>query len=277
MTALAVERRPAPSPPPISVNGTIISRAAITREVQYHPAATPAASFRLAAEALVLRELLLQEARHRGVEAARQVDGKGRRETEEEALIRALVEREVRVPEPQPDELRRYYHANLAKFRSPDIVEARHILVAAPASDAAAYAAARAKAEAMARLLAAAPDSFGELARLHSDCASAGEGGVLGQIVPGETTPEFEAALAAMTEGETTSSPVATRYGFHLIRIDRLIPGTVLPFDAVAPRIAAYLAERARRLATAQYMARLVSRARIAGMTMAGAEAYRVS
>jgi peptidyl-prolyl cis-trans isomerase C len=277
MTALAVERRPATSPPPISVNGTIVSRAAITREVQYHPAATPAASFKMAAEALVLRELLLQEARRRGVEAVQQVDDKGRRETEEEALVRGLVESEVRVPEPQPNELRRYYHSNPAKFRSPDIVEARHILIAAPASDAAAYAAARDKAEAVARLLAAASGSFDELARRYSDCASAGEGGVLGQIVPGETTPEFESALASMTEGETTRLPVATRYGFHLIRIDRLIAGTLLPFEAVAPRIAGYLAERARRLATAQYMARLVSRARITGIAIAGAEAFRVS
>lgn len=277
MTALAVDRRPSAPPPAISVNGTVIARAAITREVQYHPAATPADSFKMAAEALVLRELLLQEARRGGVEAVRKVDDKGRRETEEEALVRGLIEGEVRVPAPEADELRRYYNGNLTKFRSPEIVEARHILIAAPETDAAAHAAAREKVEAIAQLLAEAPDRFGDLARLHSDCASAGEGGCLGQIVPGETTPEFEAALTGLAEGGTTPAPIATRYGFHLIRLDRRIPGTVLPFDSVSPRIAEYLKERARRMATAQYMARLVSRATIAGIAIAGAEAYRVN
>ncbi len=277
MTALAVDRRPSAPPPVISVNGTVIARPAITREVQYHPAATPADSFRMAAEALVLRELLLQEARRCAVEAVRQADDKGRRETEEEALVRGLIEREVRVPAPEDDELRRYYNANPMKFRSPEIVEARHILIAAPASDAAAYAAAREKTEAIAQLLAESPDRFADLARLHSDCASAGEGGRLGQIVPGETTPEFEAAIGNLAEGETTPAPVVTRYGFHLIRLDRRIPGIVLPFDSVSPRTAEYLTERARRMATAQYMARLVSRAKITGIEMPGAETYRVN
>ena len=67
---------------------------------------------------------------------------------------------------------------------------------------------------ALAAELAANPDAFGELARAHSDCASAGEGGRLGQLTPGEVTPEFAAAVAELAEGETTLAPVETRYGF---------------------------------------------------------------
>jgi peptidyl-prolyl cis-trans isomerase C len=262
---------------PVSVNGTVIPGAAITREIQYHPAASPLRSWQKAAEALVLRELLLQELARHPVAATALVDERERRETEEEAAIRALIEREVRVPEPTEPELRRYYAANQAKFTSAEIVEARHILIAARAGDAAAFSAARAKAAELAAELSANPARFDDLARAHSDCASAGEGGYLGQLTPGETTPEFAAAVAGLADGETTPQPVETRYGFHLIRLERRIPGKIQPFELVAARIAAYLTERARRTATAQYLARLVSSARITGVEIAGAAAHRVN
>ncbi len=277
MTALLRARAVSSPPPTISVNGTIIPRAAITHEVQYHPAQSPSASWRKAAEALVLRELLLQEAHRKSLAATPLVDEKGRRATVEEAQIRALVEHEVRVPAPTEDELRRYYEANQAKFRSPEIVEARHILVAARASDAVAFAAAREKAATLAAELAANPGAFDDLARAQSDCASSGEGGRLGQLTPGETTPEFAAAVADLAEGETTLAPIETRYGLHIIRLDRRIAGNILPFESVASRIGEYLRERARRTATAQYLARLVSHAEITGIEIAGADAHRVN
>eukprot|EP01035_Chromulina_nebulosa_P000983 gene984-1333_t len=79
----------------VSVNGVVISRAAIAQETQNHPAAKPIEAFQAAAHALVVRELLLQEARRLGLSPAPAEDGEGRRETEEEALIRQLVEDEV--------------------------------------------------------------------------------------------------------------------------------------------------------------------------------------
>ena len=100
-----------------------------------------------AARALVVRELLLQEARRLGVAAEPLADDDGRRETDEEALIRALVEREVRVPDPDEARCRRYYEQNLRRFRSPDIYEAAHILFAAAPGDGDARAAARMQAE----------------------------------------------------------------------------------------------------------------------------------
>jgi len=259
------------------VNGTVIPSAAIAREVQYHPAPAPSASWQAAARALVLRELLLQEARLHALPSKPQTDENGKRETDEAAAMRALVEHNVRVPEPTEDELRRYYAANPAKFHSPEIVVARHILIAARATDEAAYAAARRKAEAITADLAANPERFGDLAMAHSDCASSGEGGLLGQLVPRETTPEFAAALADLDDGETTATPVATRYGFHIIRLERRIPGVLMSFENVSERISRYLTERARRTATSQYLARLVSRAEIAGIEMASAEVHRVN
>jgi parvulin-like peptidyl-prolyl isomerase len=125
--------------------------------------------------------------------------------------------------------------------------------------------------------LAANPESFEDPARAHSDCISAGEGGFLGQLTPGETPLEFAAGVAERAEGETTRDPVKTRYGFHLIRLERRIAGKTLPFESVASRIGEYLTERARCTATAQYLARLDSGAEIPGIDIAGAEAHRVN
>ncbi len=77
--------------PAVSVNAVIIPTAAIAGEVQNHPGASPKAAWEEAARALVIRELLLQRARALGLTDAPRSKG-GLRETEEAALIRALLE-----------------------------------------------------------------------------------------------------------------------------------------------------------------------------------------
>jgi peptidyl-prolyl cis-trans isomerase C len=58
----------------------------------------------------VVRGLLLQEAHRLANEAMPKLDSAGRRGTEEEALIRALIEREVVIPErPAGDGSRRNF------------------------------------------------------------------------------------------------------------------------------------------------------------------------
>ena len=81
----------------------------------------------------------------------------------------------------------------------------------------------------------------------------------------------------ALDPGTISEEPVATRYGLHIIRLDRRIEGRGLPFELVADRIADYLRESVTRRATAQYIARLVSRADIRGVAMEGAETHRVN
>ncbi len=88
----------------------------------------------------------------------------------------------------------RYYTANQVRFRSPDLFEAQHILLNAARNDEAAYGQALDRAEAVLAEIQAVPDRFEALARALSDCPSAQDGGRLGQVVRGETTPEFEAA-----------------------------------------------------------------------------------
>ena len=275
-TCSAHAQMPTGKPVAVSVNGVSVARDAIVREMQHHAAAKPIAAWQQAARALVIRELLLQEARRLAIAAQPLNDSDGRREADEEAVIRGLIDHEVGVPEPDDDSYRRYYDRNRARFRSPDIYEASHILFAALASDRAMHAKTREDAAAVLAELREHPERFAELARAHSRCPSAAQGGNLGQITAGQTTPEFEQALIALSPGQLCEAPVATRYGFHVIRLDRKHGGRMLPFEVVAGRIADYLRECVRRRADAQYVARLVSAARIEGIELAGADALRV-
>jgi peptidyl-prolyl cis-trans isomerase C len=260
---------------PIRINGKTLSHATIAREVQNHPALTPVAAWKQAALALVLREALAQEAERLGVVGEPRADAQGRRETQAEADQRALVEREVITPEPTQDECRRFYETNRERFRAPTLYEAAHILIGAPRGDEAAFAAALDKAGTLAAHLAKRPGDLAELARLHSTCPSGQEGGHLGQVRQGETTPEFEAAMDALAPG-AVSGPVETRYGVHVIRLDRRIAGEILPFEVVEARIAAYLREAVRRRAEAQYVARLLAASAVEGLEIPAPGALNV-
>lgn len=256
--------------PQVSVDGVVIPSKAIAAEVQNFPSRNPGEGWLAAARALVIRELLLQEARRLNIVAEPKTDVDGREETADDALLRGLIEREVRVPIADEATSHRFYENNRRRFTSAALYEADHILVGARRDDDASYAAARERAASIAAVLATEPDQFAELARAWSACPSATLGGGLGQIAPGDTTEEFEAALVSLAAGEI-SGPVETRYGVHVIRLNRRIEGNTLPFEAVRERIEAYLDDHVRRQATAQYIALLIGRADIRGISLEGA------
>lgn len=269
-TASDRPRRHFTRPVQVSVNGVPIPAADIARETQHHAAPDPDESWALAARALAIHELLTQEAERLGIVAEPMDDGEGRRETAGEARLRALLDREIVVPRAGEAECRRYYERNLGKFRSPALFEAAHILVAAAPGNTEARAMARKRALTLIDELRGRPEGFAKLAATHSDCPSSRHGGNLGQIGPGQTVEEFDRALRGMAVGAVHPQPVETRYGLHVVRLDRRIEGRDLPFDLVKDRIAEYLDEAVRRRALQQYVSILAGRATVAGVDLAG-------
>lgn len=269
--AASRSRRRVARPVPVRVNGVAISSAAIARETQHHQASDPDMAWEQAARALVIRELLMQEAVRLGIEAEPIGDGEGRIETAEEARLRALLEREVVVPRADESACRRYYESNRRRFRSPDLFEAAHILFAAAPADEVARVAARTAATALIAELRQKPQSFAAAAALHSTCPSSRQGGNLGQVGPGQTVAEFEAALGRMVPGALHPEPVETRYGLHVVRLDRRIDGRMLPFELVQGRIADYLDEAVHCRALQQYVSILAGRATVTGVDLIAA------
>jgi peptidyl-prolyl cis-trans isomerase C len=253
----------AAKPKTISVNGVIISRAAIARETQNHPASKPVHAWQAAARALVVRELLLQEARRIDLEPKPISDDEGRRETDEEALVRCLVECQVMTPRADEAACRRYYEQNRRRFTSPTLHEVSHILLPHTGPDL------EAAAQVILAELRDDPAAFGALAKLHSACPSKETGGNLGQIGPGQTVPEFEDALAGLPVGTVAPLPVETRFGRHIVKVKRRIEGRELPFEMVQDRIATWLDEKVRRTAIQQYISILAGKADIVGIEIA--------
>jgi len=261
--------KPAPfQAPVVRLDGEEIPAAEIAAEMQHHPASDGAQAWRKAAEALVIRRLLVAEARRQGIAPAPEAE-----ETEEEALVRHLLDAEVQVPQADEATCRRWFEANRARFRTSPAWQAGHVLLAADPADAAARGAARARAEAVLAEVKADPARLPDIARQVSDCPSRAEGGALGLLTRGSTVPEFEAALMETAAGEVCPRVVESRYGFHVLRVIARAEGRDLPYEQAKPRVAEYLEDAAFRRAAHQYMALLASRARVEGIALsAGAD-----
>lgn len=256
------------APEPVIVNGREIPADAIAAEAQHHPAPDADSAWQAAAEALAIRQLLLDEADRLDIEGASLTDSEGRPLTPEEARIEALLAAEVKTPTADEMTTRRFYETHLERFRSAPLVEAEHILFAASPDDPLAYGLATGDARSVIKRLQSEPADFADLARMHSACPSKEQGGNLGQIGPGQTVIEFEKALFALAEGELHPDPVKTRFGVHIIRAGRLAEARQLPFEMVQQRIADYLEEASWRRAIAQYVAILADQGEVSGVTL---------
>lgn len=253
---------PGEAPVWLRVGDTEISEADIAREMQHHRAANPHQSRLAAARALVVRELLRREAARLGIDGGTlRVDG----ETDEEAAIRELLDRELETPSPDEAACRRYYEQNRERLRDPDQLRVRHVLLAAAPGDAPARQRACELGEQLIAELREHPERFTEFALRHSACPSRDAGGELGWIGRGDTTPEFDRQLFMLKPG-LAGMTVETRYGHHVVIVDEIVRGAALEFDAAAPKIAAYLETQVRQNAIHQYLQLLSERYPVSGL-----------
>jgi peptidyl-prolyl cis-trans isomerase C len=250
----------------VVADGVQIPESLIAQEAQNHPGASPAEARAAAAHALAVRALLLERAAELGLIAEPECDERGREETPEEALVRAVLAEEVDPEVPTEAECRRVYDAQPDRFRTPALYEASHILFAIDGEGESAAEAARLSASTVAGMLCEVPARFAELARQHSACPSGAVGGSLGQLGPGDLAPEVERAFAALRPGEISVVPVRSRFGWHVLRLDRRIDGRQLAFEQAAGRIRMHLESRAWVAAAVQYVADLADRARSRGV-----------
>jgi peptidyl-prolyl cis-trans isomerase C len=213
------------------------------------------------AEFAAARELMRQRAVAIGL-----LDPIAEDEEAVERAIEALLEKEVVTPQPTEAECRRYYEQNPAEFESGDLVHVRHILfqitpqVNVPQV--------RARAEQALNELLADPGRFAALAAELSNCPSGEQGGNLGQISRGDMVPEFEKAIFRFGASGILRELVKTRYGFHIVAVDRRIPGKKLPFEMAHDEIAGRLSAAVEKKALRQYVSLLAGQADIKGIDL---------
>jgi peptidyl-prolyl cis-trans isomerase C len=250
----------------VVVEGVEIPEFLIAEEIQNHPSLSAIEARRAAGKALAVKALLLQRADELGLTPEPERDEAGREETDEEALIRATLDAEVEIESPSDAECRRVYDAQPHRFTSPALLEAAHILIEVKGEAAADWDAGHATAEQVLQTLARNPGAFAGLAKDLSACPSREMGGSLGQLSSGDVVSEIETALENLKTGEVLDHPVRSRFGWHVLKLDRRIEGQQLPFDYVVEKIRLHLESRAWTAAAARYVSALAERARAQGV-----------
>jgi peptidyl-prolyl cis-trans isomerase C len=138
-------------------------------------------------------------------------------------------------------EINDFYNKNLDKFKKPESVHARHLLVSnAPGDTDKIKAEKKTKAEGLRKQLVAGAD-FAELAKKNSDCPSKESGGDLGTFTRGQMVKPFEDA--AFSQEKNAIGPVVeTEFGFHIIQVlEHLSPQTAKLDDELKKQIRSYL------------------------------------
>lgn len=132
------------------------------------------------------------------------------------------------------DQAKKFFQDNLARFQEPEQRQAAHILIKVEeGADAKAKAAAKARAEQLLADIRKAPARFGELARQHSqDPVSGAQGGDLGAFTRDMMVKPFSDAVWGMKPGDI-SGLVESQFGYHIIRLDKVVTGAKLGFDVV--------------------------------------------
>lgn len=240
-------------PKGIVVNGEAITEETITAALEKY-AQTPDPR-EAAARMLAVWTLLRQRAAILQIEAE-----------DEEQAIEKLITLEVKAPPVTDEEVRRYFEGHRQKFRSGDLFEARHILFTANVGDKEARTEGLRRADATLSYLKSHPEEFEQVAQRDSECTSAKLGGALGQLSLGAVVPEFWSALVGFGKTGMLPQPVETRFGYHIVMVDRCAIGQELPFEAVEKRVRDYLVNRLEQISYRQYVAGLIESSKISGV-----------
>lgn len=173
------------------------------------------------------------------------------------AVRRALESRIMPKIAATDEAVRKVYDDAPERFAWPRRVRSSHIFVAAPdgTPDDLMLEKRRVAQGLSIRLLA--EEDFAELAAEASeDEATKLNGGDLNYFSERRALPDFILALEKLEVG-ATSSPVRSRLGFHLIRLDEILPERALSFDEARGEIAAELGNQKRARAVAEVRAQL--------------------
>jgi peptidyl-prolyl cis-trans isomerase C len=173
---------------------------------------------------IVLREIFLQEAEKRGLQAT--ADYKTQMEfARQSILIRALFQ-DFEKKSPTTDAEAKAEYDKIKAANGDKEYRARHILVEKEEDAKAIIAQIKGGAK------------FEDLAKKNSkDPGSAENGGDLDWANPGNYVPEFSQALTKLEKGQMTDAPVKSQFGYHIIKLEDVRATQFPGFDEVKGQI----------------------------------------
>ena len=175
-------------------------------------------------EEVIAREIFIQEAQKQGLDASE--DFKTQIELARQTLLIRELFGNFQKANPVTDAEIKAEYDKFAAANAGKEYKARHILVEKE-SEAKAIIAQLKKG-----------GKFEDIAKKASkDPGSGAKGGDLDWAGAGNYVAEFSQALAALTKGKLTETPVKTQFGFHIIRLDDVRDAQLPKFEEVKPQI----------------------------------------
>ncbi len=182
-------------------------------------------------EELIAREVFMQEARKRGLDATE--DYKNQIELARQSILIRELFADFQKKNPVTDaEIKAEYDKFVAANGGKEY-HARHILV-------------EKEDEALALIAQIKKGgNFEELAKKASkDPGSGANGGDLDWANAGSYVPEFSAAMTKLDKGQMTETPVKTQFGFHIIRVDDVRDTKLPALEEVKPQVSQQLQQQ---------------------------------
>jgi len=193
----------------------------------------------------------------------------------EDELIRHEIAPKVKLND---DAVKSFYNANKSKFMKPALFRIRHILITTiPTPQKTADESSYKKALRMSRMInedaktkaeevlkkVQAGGNFEQLAKEYSeDETSKLKGGLLGDFHPGSTIPEIAESMVKLNEGET-SNIISSSFGHHILKLDEIIPSSLIPFKDAQSDILNILMKRETKKLFKEYVIDLEKTAKI--------------
>ncbi|MGM9488436.1 peptidylprolyl isomerase [Ideonella sp. YS5] len=215
-----------------------------------------------------LRQRACTELLRQAAERAGLLDGRSSGDA-----IEALLERELHVPEPSEEALRRHHEANRTAYVQGDRLRLRHVLFAVtPGVDVQAL---RRHAEGVLldlRCAETASEAFARAAEAHSNCPSREAGGELGWLSRADCAPEFAREVFAHEGLGVLPRLVHSRFGLHVVELLERDPGRAPAFEEVRGAVVLSLKQQAWINALRQYLQLLAGEAELEGVSLEAAE-----
>jgi peptidyl-prolyl cis-trans isomerase C len=182
-------------------------------------------------EEVIAREIFMQEAQKRGLDATD--DYKAQMELARQTILIRELFADYQKNNPVTDAEIKAEYDKFAAANGGKEYKARHILV--ETEDQAKKIIADLKKGA----------KFEDLAKKQSkDPGSGANGGDLDWATASSYVPEFAEAMTKLKKGETTTAPVKSQFGWHVIRVDDIREAQLPKLEDVRPQIAQQLQQQ---------------------------------
>ncbi|BAF69675.1 peptidylprolyl isomerase [Nitratiruptor sp. SB155-2] len=180
------------------------------------------------------RELLKEKALKSGVEKSKEFK-EALAKIKRDLALQIWMKKKYDSIKVTDKEAKAFYQKNIDKFKRPELVHARHILVKSEK-----------EAQDIINELKKTPKNqlkqkFIELAKTKSVGPSGKRGGDLGFFKKGQMVKPFSDAAFSLKPGTFTTKPVQTQFGYHIIYVEEKKPAGTIPFDQIKDRIKAQL------------------------------------